>query len=580
VEGSKGTSRRFGTDDSYRRVITTSPENQDYTQGFAYGSEVTAGPDDTSFLWSSTPGQGYARPYAEAYIRPRLLSADFNDIPAAGTPAITRLAVASTWAAPSEWGVTGLASNHNDEGHVEVQAFAEWQGRVFVGGNFTTVQRGPDATGADRVAQPYLAAFDLATGDFVHGFAPELNGEVKALEVLPGGRLAVGGAFTKAEGSRSSAITVVDATTGAVDPAFALSLGSATSAPPEVRDLEVLDGQLYVSGAFATAGGAAGGSFPVGNAVRVSATTGAPDSRWNPGFNDEVNDSTPSPDGSKMYFAGYFTQTRGVATRRVAAISTDDGAALVSRRWHPTWSQQPLDYQRAVAVGQGRIWVGGSQHSLFSFTAKGYAEKSSSITAHEGGDFQTISLGDGVVYGGCHCNEFNFQGADTFGRRITGWTQADKINWVGAWTRSGRYVAEFSPLMRSAAGAGVWATMVDSTGTLWAGGDLRSVQTGQTSSQWLGSFARFPMQDHTAPGRPTMPSAVMQDDNHVVVSWVGSDDETSSVSYEVLRNDRVVAVADGTSVVVPGKLGDDLFVRAVDEAGNRSASTSAVEATG
>ena len=39
--------------------------------------------------------------------------------------------------------------------------------------------------------------------------------------------------------------------------------------------------------------------------------------------------------------------------------------------------------------------------------------------------------------------------------------------------------------------------------------DLRSVQTGQTSSQWLGSFARFPMQDHTAPGRPTVPSAVM-----------------------------------------------------------------------
>jgi hypothetical protein len=253
----------------------------------------------------------------------------------------------------------------------------------------------------------------------------------------------------------------------------------------------------------------------------------------------------------------------------------------VSRRWHPTWSQPPLDYQRAVAVGQGRIWVGGSQHSLFSFTAKGYAQKSSSITAHEGGDFQTISLGDGVVYGGCHCNEFNFQGAGTFGRRITGWTQADKINWVGAWTRSGRYVAEFSPLMRSAAGAGVWATMVDSTGTLWAGGDLRSVQTGQTTSQWLGSFARFPMQDHQAPSTPGSPSATAQPSgqtgDQVRVTWSPSTDESSAVSYEVLRNDRVVAVTDGTSVEVPGGTGDRFYVRAVDANGNRSASTAAVK---
>jgi hypothetical protein len=574
VKGTKGNSRRFGSGDGYRRVITSSPEKQDYRQGFAYGPEVTAGPDDNSFLWSSSPGQGYARPYAEMYIRPRLLSTDFAEIPAGGTPAITRRAVTSTWAAPTEWGVTGLASSRSDEGHIEVQAFAEWQGRVFVGGNFTTVQRGRDATGADRIAQPFLAAFDLTTGDFVPGFATQLNGEVTSLEVLPGGRLAVGGAFSRVEGMPATGIVVVDAATGTIDPAFELVLGS-SAAPVEVRDLELLDGDLYVSGAFTTAGSGTGAA-PAGNAVRVSATTGARDPKWDPGFNDEVNDSAPSPDGSRMYFAGYFTQTRGTATRRAAAISTDTGAALLSRRWQPRWSHPSFDYQRAVAAGQGRIWLGGSQHSLFSFAAQGYAQKSSSLTAYEGGDFQAISLSDGVIYAGCHCNEFNYQDARAFVKPIKGWTQADKISWVGAWTRGGRYVAEFSPLMRSAAGAGVWATMVDSTGTLWAGGDLRSVQTGQTTSQWLGSFARFPMQDHRAPGMPGSPSAVTQSGDRVQVSWLASTDETSQVSYEVLRNDRVVAVTAGTSVEVPGRAADDFYVRAVDENGNRSASTAAV----
>lgn len=577
VTGTTGSSRRFGTDEAYRRVVTSSPENQRYRQGFAYGADVTAGPDDDSFLWSSQPGQGYARPYAEAYIRPRLLSADFEEIPAGGTPAYTRLAMASTYAAPTEWGVTGLASSRQDEGHVEVQAFAEWQGRVFVGGNFTTVQRGPGATGADRVAQPFLAAFDLVTGDYLPAFATDLNGEVKALEVLPGGRLAVGGAFTNADGGPASGVTVVDAATGAVDPGFDLRLGSATSAPPEVRDLELLDGKLYVSGAFTSAGsGGVAGTVAAGNAVRVSPTTGVPDPGWNPAFNDEVNDSAPAPDGSIMYFAGYFTQTRADATRRVAAISTAQGAALVGRRWDPTWSHPTLDYQRAIAVGEGRIWAGGSQHSLFSFAADGYAERSRSITAHEGGDFQAIALADGVVYAGCHCNEFNFQGAGTFGPRIDGWTQADKISWVGVWSSRGRYLPEFSPLMRSAAGAGVWATMVDSTGALWAGGDLRSVQTGPVTSQWLGSFARFPLQDHQAPTTPGSPSAVTQGSGQVRMSWTPSTDGSAEVTYEVLRNDRVVAVTDGTSVDVPGSAADRYFVRAVDANGNRSASTSAV----
>ena len=577
VSGSGGNSRGFGRDAGYRRVVTSSPENQSYTQGFAYGSEVVAGPDADSFLWSSEPGQGYARPYAEAYIRPRVLTSDFDDIPASGTAAVTRLPVPSTWAAPIKWGVTGLASSYTGEGHSEVQAFAEWEGRLIVGGNFSTVQRGRDATGADLVQQPYLAAFDLESGDFLPGFQTELDGEVKALQVLPGGRLAIGGAFTEVDGQSAAGIAVVDAATGSRDPGFDLTLGRGDGVTAEVRDLELVGGALYVAGDFLTARSGAGSVLAVGNAVRVSPTTGQPDSSWNPMFDRPINDSAPSPDGSRIYFAGHFMQTGSTPTRRVAAIRTVDGA-LVSQSWKPEWSVTEPDYQRAVGVEGGRVWVGGSQHSLFSFGTDTFARESTSITAGEGGDFQTISTADGYIYAGCHCNAFNYQGADEYATRIKGWSQADKINRIGAWTADGRYVAEFSPLMRSTAGAGVWATLVDSKGALWAGGDLRSVQTGRTTSQWLGGFVRFPLQDHQAPTTPSGLTAAVQDAGQVRLSWApATDGSGSQVGYEVLRNDRVVAVTDATTVDVPGGRNDQFFVRAVDPTGNRSASTGAVK---
>ena len=583
VRGQGGHDNKFGLDDRYHEVVTTAPKKQSYQRGFAYGSAVTAGPDaPDSYLWAATDGGGYARPYAEMYIRPRLLSSDFQDIPSRGTPQVTLRDMVSTWAAPTEWGVTGLGpiSDPEEEGHDEVQALAEGEGRVFVGGNFTTVQRGKDATGADLVQDhPFLAAFDLDTGDFIPEFNPQLDGEVKSLTVLPDGRLAVGGGFTEVDGKPATGIAVVDPTTGARDSGFHLSLGAPQSGALEVRDLEVVGSQLYASGDFTSARGASGPSVHVGNAVRVDDTTGEPDPGWTPLFDSSVNDTTPSSDGARLYVAGYFSQTNGTPTRRVAVVSTDPGARLLSAGWDPVWSQPDRDYQRAIAVGGRRIWVGGSQHSLFSFDTKTYARKTTSITAHQGGDLQTVSLAPGTVYGGCHCSEFAYQGADTFGRHITGWSEADAISWVGAWSRDGRYIPEFSPMMRSAEGAGVWATLVDSNGALWAGGDLRSVQTGPDTAQWLGSFVRFPLQDHVAPLTPTSLVAADQGGGAIRLTWAPSDDDSgASPTYEVLRDDRVVAVTDSTSVDVPGTTADRFFVRAVDPTGNRSASTRAVTA--
>ena len=80
----------------------------------------------------------------------------------------------------------------------EVQAFAQIGNVMYVGGNFKSVQR--DAAGTGAVQQSYLAGFDVTTGEFVGGFRPVLNEQVKALTALPNGMLAVGGEFTTLNG--------------------------------------------------------------------------------------------------------------------------------------------------------------------------------------------------------------------------------------------------------------------------------------------------------------------------------------------------------------------------------------------
>jgi hypothetical protein len=85
------------------------------------------------------------------------------------------------------------------------------------------------------------------------------------------------------------------------------------------------------------------------------------------------------------------------------------------------------------------------------------------------------------------------------------------------------------------------------------------------------------MQDHQPPTTPAQAGAVLQGSGQVAVSWSPStDDSASEVTYEVLRNDRVVAVTGTTNVDVAGGAQDRFFVRAVDANGNRSASTGAV----
>ena len=89
----------------------------------------------------------------------------------------------------------------------------------------------------------------------------------------------------------------------------------------------------------------------------------------------------------------------------------------------------------------------------------------------------------------------------------------------------------------------------------------------------MGSFARFPLNDHAAPPPPGVEITVPAAGATASLSWNASSDDSGSVRYEILRNDRVVATTTARTATVDVEPADRLFVRAADAEGNRSASS-------
>jgi hypothetical protein len=578
--GTETTTRNFGTDDGYRRIWTADDPANGYVRGFTYGSQVTGTTSSSSYVYSKNANGVYGVPFTQVYIRPKITSSQLSypAIPSGGTAAETIRAVPRNGALDTRWGVTGLGAGGTAETAGEVQAFAQIDDTVYVGGNFTTVQKGASASGSDLVAQPYLAAFDATTGDFIRSFTPRLDNQVKALVALPNGRLAVGGDFTSVDGVARRGLVMLDPQTGALDPAFSTNLENRlTGGSVSVRGLDVGGDYLYLTGAFTHFTDPDAPERYAKGGARISLSSGLADGSWNPDFNGTGTAVDASDDGTAVYFSGYFTQMRGGQTAdRAAAISTAPGAAPVAS-WQPTFSTAgSARYQQAVKQVGDKVWLGGSQHSLFSYDTTTFALENTHITK-DGGDFQAIAGGDGVVFGGCHCEHWNYSDTAQFDTTVPGstnitWSQADKIYYVGAWdAKTGDYAPEFTPEMRARQGRGAWALMVASDGTLWAGGTLSSAVRENGANQWVGGFARFAVRPHTAPARPgnLTGSAVGSDAR---LTWTGT--LPSGGAFEVLRNDRVIGVTTARELTVTGVSSSDRFVvRAADSWGNRSAST-------
>ncbi len=94
---------------------------------------------------------------------------------------------------------------------------------------------------------------------------------------------------------------------------------------------------VFVGGEFTNArpaGEAAGTSLvPRTNLLSYNLATGVLNSGWAPTTNAAVRAITTSPDGSRVYVGGQFTQVNGVTRYRVAALNSTTGALITT--WQP-----------------------------------------------------------------------------------------------------------------------------------------------------------------------------------------------------------------------------------------------------
>src|SRR5215210_7443755 len=183
----------------------------------------------------------------------------------------------------------------------QVRAIAVVGDRVVVGGSFTQIRNQGSTT---MLAQPYLFAFDRATGAIDTSFLPQLDDRVEALAAAPDGHsVFVGGYFDTVNGVARDDLTKLDVATGIEDPVFRSTTSS------HVRDLVVRGGVLFVAGAFCKIKGE-----PRCGVAAVDPTSGRVNPNLDLPFTDarngirEVTKIDVTPDGSKLVAIGNFTR--------------------------------------------------------------------------------------------------------------------------------------------------------------------------------------------------------------------------------------------------------------------------------
>jgi PKD repeat protein len=136
----------------------------------------------------------------------------------------------------------------------EVLTFAQVGTTMVAGGTFTQVQ---NSAGTTTYARPHIVAFDATTGAVNTAFAPNLNGEVDALLAGPvPGTVYVGGLFSTDNGAAVPNLVLLNVSDGSRVAGFAPGAMS-----KGVMTVRLVGSQLVIGGNFTSVGGTARGGL-------------------------------------------------------------------------------------------------------------------------------------------------------------------------------------------------------------------------------------------------------------------------------------------------------------------------------
>lgn len=475
-------------------------------------------------------------------------------------------------AAPTTWGVSGLATGTQTDGiKSEVWAMEQIGNVLYVGGRFTDVTNGPSTT-----PQPFLAAFDATTGAHLPGFTPQLDNAVYALEAAPdGSRLFVGGVFTQVNGQTTKGLVALDPNTGNTD-GWSGRIGGYNL----VRSLDLVGDHLYVVGGFNRIESAAGASS-AGKIGRFDWRSGTHDSTWQPtAQNGSVWGVAASPDMDRVYLVGYFDSINGVdAPGGFKAVTKSTGAIAASvEDLQVNTMDRDFQYAYDVVVTNGLVYIAGSQHYVQVLNESDLSLRKFHMSQPSRGDYQELEVVGDRVYAGCHCRQSSYlessDGVLWWGWPWNWWdapvTSSGPNSWVTAFdAATGDHIQGFVPDI-SSSGPGIWAIHGSDNNCAWFGGNITAVE-GVTQY----NIARM-CDGVTFDGeRPSTPAGLQLSgtDAQATLSWQPSTDNVGVVGYRVYNYATGQAVADVNSLTTSVQLpaGDySFFVKAYDAAGNTS----------
>ncbi len=247
----------------------------------------------------------------------------------------------------------------------QVNAIAAVGPDIVIGGTFTQVKDSA-ANGGATYDQPYLAAFDAATGKVDPSFAPTFGGITgddvtagHAVDALAtnGSNVIVGGVFNAVDGFTQHGITELNLSGGRVT-SFVADLNGTNK---QVGALVVAGGKVYVGGKFEMVSSAKRSSLAV-----LSAATGAVQpldlavtgTRYT-GTTTSVTALDVSPDGSTLVIGGNFTKVAGVLREQLATINLVTGKLTTwqTTRFSPVCPTGWSDIRQLDISPDGRYFV-------------------------------------------------------------------------------------------------------------------------------------------------------------------------------------------------------------------------------